>query len=87
MLAGRPMSMVISDELVKASGLSEKELFQEFILMLYAREKLSLGKASGLLGVTQLDFQALLAEYDLYIHYDVEDLETDMANLKTSGLL
>lgn len=75
------MSMVISDELVKASGLSEKELFQEFILMLYAREKLSLGKASRLLDMTQLTFQALLAEYDLYIHYDLEALDTDMVSL------
>ncbi|WP_390622418.1 UPF0175 family protein [Vasconcelosia minhoensis] len=39
------MAIIISDELVQASGLSEVELFQELVLMLYAREKLSLGKA------------------------------------------
>ncbi len=81
------MSMVISDELVQASGMTEAELFQELVMMLYAREKLSLGKASSLLGMTQLNFQALLADYDLYIHYDVEDLQIDVANLETSGLL
>ena len=81
------MSIVISDELVKASGLSAEELFQEFILILYARKKLSMGKASRLLDMTQLTFQALLAEYGLYIHYDVEDLNTDMASLQTNGLL
>jgi predicted HTH domain antitoxin len=81
------MSLVISDELIRASGMSEAELFQELVLMLFAREKLSLGKASRLLGVTQLDFQALLAEHDLYVHYDVEDLWEDLANLKAGGLL
>lgn len=81
------MAMVISDELVRASGLSEAELFQELVLMLYAREKLTLGKASRLLSMTQLQFQALLAQHDLYIHYDVEDLQTDIANLEASGLL
>ena len=81
------MAMVISDELVRASGLSEAELFQELVLMLYAREKLTLGKASRLLNMTQLQFQALLAQHDLYVHYDVEDLQTDIANLEASGLL
>jgi predicted HTH domain antitoxin len=79
--------MVISDELVQASGMSEGELFQELILLLFTREKLSLGKASRLLNMTQLDFQALLAAHDLYLHYDIEDLQQDMANLKASGWL
>lgn len=81
------MSLVIPDELLQASGMSEQELFQELVLMLFAREKLSLGKASRLLGMTQLSFQALLAEHDLYVHYDVEDLQEDVANLKAGGLL
>jgi predicted HTH domain antitoxin len=81
------MSLVIGDELLQASGMSETELFRELILMLFAKEKLSLGKASHLLGMTQLDFQALLAEQDLYVHYDVEDLREDVATLEASGLL
>lgn len=81
------MAMVISDELVRASGLSESELFQELVLMLYAREKLSLGKASRLLSLTQLQFQALLAQQNLYLHYDVEDLQADISTLEVSGLL
>lgn len=81
------MAMVISDELVRASGLSEAELFQELVLLLYAQEKLSLGKASRLLSLTQLQFQALLAQRDLHIHYDVEDLQADINTLEVSGLL
>lgn len=80
------MSLLISDELVKASGLSEAELLQELVL-LFQREKLSLGKASRILGMTQLEFQALLASHDLYIHYDVEDLHEDVRNLQELGLL
>ncbi|MER3436092.1 MAG: hypothetical protein C4288_22675 [Leptolyngbya sp. ERB_1_1] len=81
------MSPLISDELVKASGLSEAELLQELVLMLFQREKISLGKASRILGMTQLEFQALLASRDLYIHYDVEDLHEDIKNLQELGLL
>jgi predicted HTH domain antitoxin len=81
------MSLLISDELVQASGLSEAELLQELVLLLFQREKLTLGKASHLLGMTQLEFQTLLASRDLYIHYDVEDLHEDVRNLQELGLL
>ena len=81
------MSLVISDELVRASGLSESEFFQMLVLTLYEKEKISLGKASELLGITQIKFQALMAEHGLYIHYDVEDLWKDYASLKADGLL
>jgi predicted HTH domain antitoxin len=81
------MSLVISDELVQASGLSEVELLQEIVLLLYQREKISLGKASRILGISQLDFQALLTSHNLYIHYDVNDLHEDVQNLQELGLL
>lgn len=81
------MSLVISDELVQASGLSEVELLQEVVLLLYQREKISLGKASRILGISQLDLQALLTSHNLYIHYDVNDLHEDVQNLQELGLL
>lgn len=79
------MSLVVSDELVKASGLSEPEFFQVLVLTLFEKEKISLGKASQLLGITQLNFQALMAKHGLYIHYDVEDLREDVASLKADN--
>ncbi|TVP68652.1 MAG: UPF0175 family protein [Leptolyngbya sp. LCM1.Bin17] len=81
------MSLLVPDDLVKASGLSEVELLQELVLLLFQREKLSLGKASRILGMTQLEFQALLASRDLYIHYDIEDLHEDVKNLQELGLM
>ncbi len=81
------MSLVIPDELVQASGLSEDELLQELVLLLFQRENISLGKASRILGLTQLEFQALLADHNLSIHYSVEELHEDVQNLQTLGLL
>jgi predicted HTH domain antitoxin len=81
------MSLVIPDELVQASGLSEAELLQEVVLILYQREKISLSKASRILGISQLDFQSLLASHNLYINYDVNDLHEDVQNLQELGLL
>jgi predicted HTH domain antitoxin len=72
------MSLVIPDELVQASGLSEDELLQELVLLLFQRENISLGKASRILGLTQIEFQALLADHNLCIHYGVEELHEDI---------
>jgi predicted HTH domain antitoxin len=81
------MSLIVSNELVQASGLSESELLQELVLILFQREKISLGSASRFLGITQLEFQALLAEKNLCIHYDVDELYEDVKNLQELGLL
>jgi predicted HTH domain antitoxin len=76
------MSLVISDDLVRASGFSENELFLEIVLMLFQKEKISLGKASELLGLHRMQFQKLLADRDICIHYDVADFQDDLKTLQ-----
>jgi hypothetical protein len=53
----------------------------------FQREKITLGSASLFLGITQLEFQALLAEKNLCIHYDVDELHEDVKTLQELGLL
>jgi predicted HTH domain antitoxin len=79
--------MLIPDELVKSSGLSESELLLELIVLLFQQEKITLAKASRLTGMTQIQFQRLLAERKIPVHYDIQDLHEDIANLKDVGLL
>ncbi len=45
------MSLLLSDEIVQASGLLERELLLEVVIVLFQREKISLGKASELLAL------------------------------------
>ena len=45
------MSLVIADDLIQASGLSEQELLLEIVLMLFHQDKISLGKASEIMGL------------------------------------
>lgn len=75
------MSLVISDDIVKASGLSEKELILELIILLFQRKKISAGKASQLVQMPLLEFQNELAMRNISIHYDESDLEIDLKNL------
>ena len=80
------MSLVIPDEILKASGWSDDELLLELVLLLFQQEKVSLGKAAELLNMSQISFQHLLASRDIFIHYDVVELQEDIEYLKAKGL-
>jgi predicted HTH domain antitoxin len=83
----KTMSLIISDDIVKASGLSETDLLQELIILLFQQEKLSLGKSSELLGMTQIRFQRLIADRGICVHYDVAEFNEDLQHLKQKGWL
>jgi predicted HTH domain antitoxin len=75
------MSLVISNELLKASRLTEDELFLEIILLLYQQDKLSLGKAAELLNMSQIQFQRLISERGICVHYDGAELREDVRHI------
>lgn len=81
------MSLVIPDELLKASGLSETELMLEVVIMLFQQERISIGKASQLVGMNQIEFQSLLANRGICIHYDVAEFQEDLKTLQEMGWL
>ena len=81
------MQLTIPDELVKASRLSETELLQELVIALFQQDKLSLGKASKLLNMNHIEFQRLLAEREICVHYDVAEFREDVEHLKRKGWL
>lgn len=76
------MSLVISDDLVNASGFSENELLLEIVLMLFQQDKISLGKASELLGLHRVQFQKLIAERGICVHYDIDEFQEDLKTLE-----
>lgn len=79
--------VTVPDDLLAAAGLTEREMAAEVALELYRREKLTMGQAKRLAGVDLVSFWQLMATRDIYIHYDVEDLEQDIATLRALGRL
>ncbi|MCT7969268.1 UPF0175 family protein [Laspinema sp. D1] len=79
------MSLVISEELVEASGLSEPELLLEIVMMLFQQNKISLGKAAHLAGRHPIAFQREMATRGICIHYEIEDFEQDLESLREQG--
>jgi predicted HTH domain antitoxin len=55
--------------------------------MLFKQKKISLAKASSLLGMPRIRFQRELASRQIPIHYDVEDFDADLRNLRAAGRL
>jgi predicted HTH domain antitoxin len=76
------MPVTISDEVLTAAHISESELRQELALALFEQERLTLAQASSLAEMTQLAFQALLAERQIPIHYGVEEFREDLRTLR-----
>jgi len=76
------MAVIISDEVLHASRMTEDELLHEVAVLLYQQQKLSLGQASQLAHMSRMQFQHLLASRQIAIHYDIVDLETDLKTLQ-----
>jgi predicted HTH domain antitoxin len=81
------MSVLIPDEVLQASRLTERELKAEIAVMLFEKEKLTLGQASRLAAMDRLEFQHLLASRRIPVHYDVADFEQDLETLRGAGRL
>ena len=76
------MSLVIADEILQTARMSAAELSLEVAVLLFQKEKLTLGQASRLAGMTQSQFQHILASRHIPIHYDVAEFEEDLRTLQ-----
>lgn len=75
------MTLVIPDEILLEARLSPSELRAELAVFLYEKKRISIGKARKMAGLSLIDFQKALTQRNVYIHYDVKELETDLKNL------
>ncbi len=76
------MDLLIKEEVLKKAEISARELLIEIATHLYDMGRLTMGQARNLAELDQISFQRELANRDIYIKYDIEDLETDLENLK-----
>ena len=81
------MSLTIPEEILLSTRMTEQEILEELALLLFQKEKLTLGQASKLARMSQLQFQHLLASRHIPIHYDVDDFEADLNTLRKTGRL
>lgn len=78
-------SMIINipDQALQTAKISSEELLVDFAVYLYEKKILSIGQARKIADLDLLAFQKELSKRDVYIHFEVEDLEKDLANLES----
>ncbi|MBW4618077.1 MAG: UPF0175 family protein [Cyanosarcina radialis HA8281-LM2] len=81
------MSVIVPDEVLTATRMTEAEMRQEIAVMLFQKEKLTLAQASRFAGMHRVAFQHLLASRQIPVHYGVEDFDRDLKNLREIGRL
>ncbi|MBW4494153.1 MAG: UPF0175 family protein [Oscillatoria princeps RMCB-10] len=79
------MSAVISDDILQAAEMSESEFMLEIAILLFQKDKISIGKASHLAGMNLIEFQREIASRGICIHYDVEEFQEDLKTLRKLG--
>ena len=76
------MQLAMKPEVTGQAGLTASDVLTELAVLLYQREKLSLGRAARLAGLEKWAFNDLLAQRGVPMHYDVADLERDLETLR-----
>jgi len=65
------------------SFMNDNKIRLETAILMFESEKFSLGKASEFAGIHQFEFQKILAERKIPVHYDTQELEQDIDTLKS----
>ena len=73
--------LVIPDEILLQAKMTENELRQEIAVALYAGNKLSFGQAQKLTQLNHFEFQKLLDEKGISLHYSMADLKNDLETI------
>jgi predicted HTH domain antitoxin len=82
------MSLIISDEILKASQLTPTEFRREIAIHLFQTGRLTLGYASQLAEMPLNAFRQILKQRNIPLYvYDIEDFELDLKNLQALGRL
>ena len=75
-------TLEIPQEILESARLTTDELKVELAVSLYASGRLSVGKARELAGMSLWQFRQLLASRQIPPHFDLADLDEDVATVQ-----
>ena len=81
------ITLTLPDSLDSTETFDQSVWLREIDIALFQQERISLGRASKIAEMETMEFQKLLADREICIHYDVEDLEQDVQHLRDRGWL
>lgn len=82
----KTVSITIPQTVVYASRMTPEELRRELAISLFQQNKLSFGKAREMADMNIWDFQYMLSQRGVSVHYDLPEYEADLKALQEPGL-
>lgn len=79
------ITLEIPDNIAQATSLGEADWLREIAIALFQQELITLGSASRIARIHQIEFQKLIASRGICVHYDIADYEADIQNLREEG--
>ena len=76
------ITLDIPDTLVSPS---QADWLREVAIALFQQELITLGTASHIAGIAQPEFQELLSDRGLYLHYGMDDYKADIVSLRSNN--
>lgn len=76
------INLEIPQDVLDSARLSPNDIKVELAVYLYATDRLSIGKARELAGMSLWQFRQLLASRQISPHFDADDLEADVQALE-----
>jgi predicted HTH domain antitoxin len=83
MMTATVYSIEIPAEVIHVTRMTPEEMKRELALLLFQQGKLSFGKAREMADMTVWDFQLLLGQRKIPMHYDVQDYLADRSAIDT----
>lgn len=81
------ITLNLPENLSQTETFNQSDWLREIAIVLFQQERISLSRASKIAEMEIMNFQRLLADRDICVHYDVEELEQDVQHLRDRGWL
>lgn len=79
------MSIVISNEIIQATGKTENLLKLDLAIIMFKDYHISSGKAADFADLSLIEFRQELAKRDICVNYDVADFQLELQTLNRLG--
>jgi predicted HTH domain antitoxin len=76
------MTLTIPDEILSHTNISSIDMRIEVAAYLYEKQRISIGKARLIAGLSLIQFQKELAKRNIYLQISSKDLDTEVKNLR-----
>jgi predicted HTH domain antitoxin len=81
------LTIDLPDTLTQTDNFTQTDWMREIAIALFQQERITLSRASKIAGIDLMEFQKLIADRGICVHYDVEEFEQDVQHLRDRGWL